>query len=1390
MAMAGAALGQINGWTTIILHGKVTMDDGSPPPKMVVLERFCSDQVAPDNVAYTDKNGQYVWKMEFDVNAERRCNLRAVLKPFVSSRYTIPDLNAFSDPNLPPLVLTIAGTNAENVFDETAHDEVYAASARVPAPAEKEWGHAQDFVRKGRWADAERSLKAATTAAPKFARGWEGLAVVLERENKPSEAWKDYKLAIAADPKLLGAYLPLARLSVEVKDWDTAAEVTGELIKRDTLKEFAEARLIHAMACYQTKEFDAAVASATEAIKMDTRHKLPTAEELLGLSLAAKGDYDGARQHLNRYLELVPNQANLQELKAFNDNLGKTEAKTAAPEVVLSKAELPSTGVPGDAWVPGGRKALAQIAGLKDASSYESFFAEYCRALAREMTVGTSQGIPGYLDAVRAYMATITDLLPLGERKGDVTTVTLSLATDSQRKATERILPLIGWKLVSKDGSVTVEPGDQASDGPRQKIPKLFGVDEINMQEALESGKSFQFDIPTENARVLGGNDWSPILKELPSIPGGIAAAFTQDVRIARTYAGLGSMGPDAAAETIRAVGIRNLVLRDSDVLARYGAAFALSKAPAAPVAPQAGAKGSAQNNDQEIVAVPGGLPAEAVWKKLAGASPLEPAAFFRALLEKNEGRLAAFYFAVWSADKAHQAYYTQTEARADRFYAWYRDSDEFKLGLSRYVPGWRTELLEKLPLDAEGKLRFPGGKRAWTNSTAPDDEVLLTLKSLEALVPLAQVEQRRGSPLDEASVTLLAQHYSEWRSLFPYFEKLPGLGRDEFGSLQSFAAAVNKRTPADQNMVLGEWYSMVELIARGYKAGSLDASASAHAFRSTCEGLSQDDHSAKAMTMLRELAGGADLNEAVPAKLLRLTPEQQSAFQKVLELQNVALVDPVTKLSLASLDPSTSYSVSVSSDVLAVDTQISAGNYKLTMDGGKAVFSSAKQSIQVAASGVEKGSVRFGANMLEVSGSKLQAIDLGGTDLKILFTPPAPASTSAGQNQRRSVAMLSGFVYAASVDPDSLLISEDTQFLSRHQFAPPVPDDKRAFAFAPAALVGSNTPPGSFLTGGFVNFQEVAQSLASGGRSVPPITLSGSPRQSQSAAILSGPLLAKAETIPTEVGSTGDVVFHTSGRLVEAYATVTDSRGHYVDNLTADQFTLLDGQQPQPLVAFESHSNPVSVALLLDTTGSMSAALPAVKNAALKLIGDLRPIDSVAVYSFNKTVTELQPFTSDLDQAKRAVLSTQASGETALYDALARVSRDLSGRSGKKVIIVFTDGDDNSSTLTMDTAILRVKVAGIPVYTIAQGAALSGAQPPYVKQLADLAKVTGGESFAVHEASEIGAVFEKVSEDLSHGYLLVFQPPSAEDHNVHSITVQVRVKGDKVRARESYYPE
>jgi len=229
-----------------------------------------------------------------------------------------------------------------------------------------------------------------------------------------------------------------------------------------------------------------------------------------------------------------------------------------------------------------------------------------------------------------------------------------------------------------------------------------------------------------------------------------------------------------------------------------------------------------------------------------------------------------------------------------------------------------------------------------------------------------------------------------------------------------------------------------------------------------------------------------------------------------------------------------------------------------------------------------------------------------------------------------------------------------------------------------------------------------------------------------------------------------------------------------------------LDDGKPVPVSSFENRNTAVSVALLFDATGSMQNALPPLKSAALKLIGEMRPTDAVAVYTFNAMVTEMQPFTTDKQAAERAVLRAHALGSTALYDALVRVSRDLSGRTGKKAIVVFTDGDDNLSTLTAEIAIARAKAAGAPIYTIAQGAALD--RPKLLAQLAGISNATGGLPFEIRDPAEILKVFESVSQDLTHGYLLTFRPPAEESKGWHTIKVALgAAKGRTVRAREGY---
>ena len=210
-------------------------------------------------------------------------------------------------------------------------------------------------------------------------------------------------------------------------------------------------------------------------------------------------------------------------------------------------------------------------------------------------------------------------------------------------------------------------------------------------------------------------------------------------------------------------------------------------------------------------------------------------------------------------------------------------------------IEGWRTfELLLKLPLDAQGNIHFPGGKAAWTAAAGSDEDALLGLTTLESFVPIAEMEQRRGRPLDEASVKLLARHYSDWNSLFPYFVRLTELQRSEFEALEHFAAVVSEYPASTQNAVLGEWHSLMELTSRGVQAGSIDQARGAATFKRICDNETAPDHAAKALAVLREIAGSGDLREAVAARLLRLDADRRANFERVLQLQKCSLARKV----------------------------------------------------------------------------------------------------------------------------------------------------------------------------------------------------------------------------------------------------------------------------------------------------------------------------------------------------------------------------------------------------------------------------------------------------------------------------------------------------------------
>jgi Ca-activated chloride channel family protein len=259
---------------------------------------------------------------------------------------------------------------------------------------------------------------------------------------------------------------------------------------------------------------------------------------------------------------------------------------------------------------------------------------------------------------------------------------------------------------------------------------------------------------------------------------------------------------------------------------------------------------------------------------------------------------------------------------------------------------------------------------------------------------------------------------------------------------------------------------------------------------------------------------------------------------------------------------------------------------------------------------------------------------------------------------------------------------------------------------------------------------------------------------------------------------------------LVEVYATIYDQKGRYIDGLSRNSFQVFDDGMPEEIANFETSGQGLSCAILLDTTASMTEALPRVKNSIVKLIEELGPQDSVAIYTFDERLTVRQEFTTDKNAAKRAVLRTRAQGGTALFDALAQVAQDISKRPGKKTLIVFTDGDDNSSALNANAAVGRAKKVGIPLYAIAEGDAVKS--PNLKKILEDLSQRTGGSAYQVNKSSDIDLVFHKIAQDLQHLYMISYQPPSAaENGRWHKIELSVKgLKDYRVRAKEGYFPD
>ncbi|HET9481460.1 MAG TPA: VWA domain-containing protein [Candidatus Polarisedimenticolia bacterium] len=251
--------------------------------------------------------------------------------------------------------------------------------------------------------------------------------------------------------------------------------------------------------------------------------------------------------------------------------------------------------------------------------------------------------------------------------------------------------------------------------------------------------------------------------------------------------------------------------------------------------------------------------------------------------------------------------------------------------------------------------------------------------------------------------------------------------------------------------------------------------------------------------------------------------------------------------------------------------------------------------------------------------------------------------------------------------------------------------------------------------------------------------------------------------------------------------ASVVDDDRRFVPDLTRDDFVLAEDDVVQTIVDFAIETRPITMAILLDTSGSMREELSTVQEAAKAFVGTLRPQDRAMVIDFDENVYLLQNLTSDHQPLRLAIEGTDAEGGTAFYDAIFAAYRRLRGIDGRKAVVLLTDGADTNSRFSYQKVLEMTRTHDVVIYSIGLGATvLDIGIRGSLKQLAD---ETGGRSYFPRTAHDLEDVYQQIAEDLRSQYYIAYSPGNkATDGTWRKIKLETRARGVKVKTRRGYY--
>jgi VWFA-related protein len=252
----------------------------------------------------------------------------------------------------------------------------------------------------------------------------------------------------------------------------------------------------------------------------------------------------------------------------------------------------------------------------------------------------------------------------------------------------------------------------------------------------------------------------------------------------------------------------------------------------------------------------------------------------------------------------------------------------------------------------------------------------------------------------------------------------------------------------------------------------------------------------------------------------------------------------------------------------------------------------------------------------------------------------------------------------------------------------------------------------------------------------------------------------------------------------------VTDPEGNYINDLKRDDFILLEDNKPQTINNFsKSGKNQFHLALLMDISSSMKDKIGEVKEAAKQFLQKLlTKNDKAIVVFFNHEVFEDTEFSSDIDELSNSIATAFPFGATALYDAVGYCLKLFKGVTGLNIIIILSDGEDNSSYLDPYTLIKKAERSNVVIYAI--GKRYASYNDEYQSILKSLSTSSGGMLFFVEDSSEIQKVYETIRRDIKAEYVLEFSPnKSGRGRHYRQITVKIKNKKKyTVRTIKGFY--